>query len=204
MADSKKPQMQGAQILRNEAYLRYAAGTKKAAQRSSRGMYAMPSRKMDMEENKPYFLNVRLLRTLLIAADDIMHFTVASVLILCAAIILVRTLPNLLHADTTGILHVLNDVLLTLIVMELVWPIVRFLKRKPFSLNPFLYIGIISSTRRILMLEAEHSMLAKLNEAAGSWQNLWPMLAELGANVAIILILAVAIRLVGVNNPASE
>jgi len=157
-----------------------------------------------MEEKKPYFLNIRLLRTLLIAADDIMHFTVAAVLILCAAIILVRTLPNLLHASTTGILHVLNDVLLTLIVMELLWPIVRFLKRKPFSLNPFLYIGIISSTRRILMLEAEHSMLAKLNETASGWQNLWPMLAELGANVFIILILAVAIRLVGANSPASD
>ena len=149
-----------------------------------------------MEEKKPYFLNIRFLRTLLIAADDIMHFSVAAVLLICAAVILIRTLPNLLHADTLGILHVLNDILLTLIVMELLWPIVRFLKRKPFSLSPFLYIGIISSTRRILMLEAEHSMLAKLKETAANWPDLWPMLAELGANVAIILVLAVALRLV--------
>ena len=122
-----------------------------------------------MEEKKPYFLNIKFLRTLLIAADDIMHFSVAAVLLICAAVILIRTLPNLLHADALGILHVLNDILLTLIVMELLWPIVRFLKRKPFSLSPFLYIGIISSTRRILMLEAEHSMLAKLKETAANW-----------------------------------
>lgn len=134
---------------------------------------------------------------MLIAADDIMHFSVAAVLVICAAVILIRTLPNLLHADTIGILHVLNDILLTLIVMELLWPIVRFLKRKPFSLSPFLYIGIISSTRRILMLEAEHSMLTKMNEAATSWPDLWPMLAELGANVAIMLVLAITLRLIG-------
>ena len=157
-----------------------------------------------MNEKKPYFLNIKVLRILLIAADDIMHFTVAAVLVACAAVILIRTLPNLLHADTLGILHVLNDVLLTLIVMELLWPIVRFLKRKPFSLNPFLYIGIISSTRRILMLEAEHSMLAKLKESSASWPDLWPMLVELGANVAIILVLAIALRLVGGTNEAPE
>ena len=41
---SKKPQMQGAQILRNEAYIRYAAVTKDAAQRCSWGVFATPSR----------------------------------------------------------------------------------------------------------------------------------------------------------------
>jgi uncharacterized membrane protein (DUF373 family) len=146
-------------------------------------------------DRKPYFLNVKRLRQVLIAADDLMHFAVAAALMACAAFILVRTLPNFLHADTVAILHVLNDVLLTLIVMELMWPIVRFLKRKPFSLNPFLYIGIISSTRRILMLEAEHSMLSSFGEHGKEWTELWPVLAELGTNVGIILLLAIALRL---------
>jgi len=149
-----------------------------------------------MENPKKSFLNVKFLRVLLIAADGIIHFAVASVLIACAAIILIRTLPNFIHAEPAGLLHVLNDVLLTLIIMELLWPIVRFLKRKPFNLSPFLYIGIISSTRRILMLEAEHSILAQMDEAASNWSHLWPTLAELGVNVAIILALALALRLV--------
>lgn len=148
-------------------------------------------------EKKSYFLNVKFLRQLLIAADDIMHFAVATVLILCAALILVRTIPNFTHPDKLAILHVLNDVLLSLIVMELLWPIVRFLKRKPFSLNPFLYIGIISSTRRILMIEAEHSFLSSLDHCAVAWPELWPVLAELGVNVSIILVLAIALRLLG-------
>jgi uncharacterized membrane protein (DUF373 family) len=150
-----------------------------------------------MEQSKPYFLNVRFLRQILIVADDIMHFVVALVLVVCAAIIMINTLPNFFHPGITGILHILNDVLLALIVMELLWPIVRFLQRKSFSLNPFLYIGIISCTRRILMIEAEHSVMSQVNNHASEWSELWPVLAELGANVTIILVLALALRMIG-------
>jgi len=154
-------------------------------------------------EAKPYGLNVKLLRRLVIIADDIIHFLVAIVLLLCSFLLLFKTLPNLLHPQTLSILHVLNDVLLVLIVMELLWPVVRFLRRDPFSLNPFLYIGMISSTRRILLIEAEHSMLSRLN-GSGDWTTLWPVLAELGANVLIILVLAVALRILPKDQPASK
>jgi len=150
-----------------------------------------------MEKPKPYCLNVHFLRQVLIVADDIMHFAVALVLVVCAAIIMIHTLPNFLHQGITGILHILNDVLLALIVMELLWPIVRFLQRKSFSLNPFLYIGIISCTRRILMIEAEHSVMSQVTNHASTWSELWPVLAELGANVTIILVLSLALRMVG-------
>jgi uncharacterized membrane protein (DUF373 family) len=146
-------------------------------------------------EKKGYILNVKLLRQVLIAADDIIHFAVALTLMISAALIVIQTLPNLLHPQTTSILHVINDLLLALIVMELMWPIVRFLKRKPFSLNPFLYIGIISSTRRILMIEAEHSTLSLLSDHPPQWPDTWPIFAELGINVTIILVLAIALRL---------
>ena len=146
-------------------------------------------------EKRNYFLNVKILRQVLIAADDVMHFIVAATLLVCAALILFRTIPNLLHPDTTAILHVLNDVLLALIIMELMWPIVRFLRREAFSINPFLYIGIISSTRRILMVEAEHSFLSRLHNKTAPWADVWPALAEVGANVGVIMILAVALRI---------
>ncbi|MCF6289624.1 MAG: phosphate-starvation-inducible PsiE family protein [Desulfobacterales bacterium] len=150
---------------------------------------------------KTSLLNVTLLRRLLIAVDDLIHFAVAVTLMICAALILVRTIPNLFHPDSSAILHVLNDVLLALIVMELMWPIVRFLKREAFSLNPFLYIGIISSTRRILLIEAEHSMAARITSGGAEWQALWPVLVELGVNVGIILVLAIALRLLSVCQP---
>jgi uncharacterized membrane protein (DUF373 family) len=158
---------------------------------------------MEPDRQKPYFLNVKLLRQVLIGADDLLHFAVALVLALCGIFILVRTLPNLLHPEIGTLLQVLNDLLLVLIIMELMWPIIRFLKRKPFSLNPFLYIGIISCVRRILLIEAEHSMVNQAGHAAG-WDNLWPVLVELGANVVIILVLALALRLVGTDQAGTE
>jgi uncharacterized membrane protein (DUF373 family) len=156
---------------------------------------------MENEPKKPYFLNVRMLRQVLIGVDDLLHFAVALVLALCGIIFLARTLPNLLHPDVSTLLQVLNDVLLVLIIMELMWPIIRFLKREPFILNPFLYIGIISCVRRILLIEAEHSMVGKAAGHETSWEALWPMLTEMGANVVIILVLAIALRLVG-SSPA--
>lgn len=145
-------------------------------------------------EKRPYFLNVKLLRQLLIGLDDLLHFAVALILALCGILILAQTLPNLLHPDIKTLLHVLNDVLLVLIVMELMWPIIRFLKRESFSLNPFLYIGIISCIRRILLIEAEHSMISQAATYKAEWSRLWPVLTELGANVVIILVLAVSLR----------
>jgi uncharacterized membrane protein (DUF373 family) len=110
-------------------------------------------------------------------------------------LILIRTIPNLLHPDIKTLLHVLNDVLLVLIVMELMWPIIRFLKREPFTLNPFLYIGIISCIRRILLIEAEHSIVSQAADYKAELETLWPVLVEMGTNVFIILILAVALRI---------
>lgn len=156
---------------------------------------------MEPEQKKSYFLNVKLLRQVLIGVDDLLHFAVALVLVLCGIIILARTIPNLLHPDIATLLQVLNDVLLVLIIMELMWPIIRFLKREPFILNPFLYIGIISCVRRILLIEAEHSMVGKAGGHEAGWESLWPMLTEMGANVVIILVLALALRLVG-SSPA--
>ncbi|MBU0675299.1 MAG: phosphate-starvation-inducible PsiE family protein [Proteobacteria bacterium] len=155
-------------------------------------------------EKKGYILNVKFLRQLLIVMDDIMHFAVALILLLCAGLILLQTVPNLLHPDVRTLLHVLNDVLLVLIVMELLWPIVRFLKREPFTLNPFLYIGIISCVRRILLIEAEHSMDAQILGHAAEWAIIWPVLAELAANVVIILILAISLRILSTRNQAED
>ena len=147
-----------------------------------------------MSAVRPYPLNVKVLRRLLLAADDVIHFAVAAVLVASAATVLVRTLPNLLRPGMDAILHLLNDVLFVLIVMELLWPVVRFLKREPFSLSPFLYVGIMSSTRRLLLIEAEHSMVNRMAEGRGAQPN-WYVLAELGVHVGIILALALALRL---------
>jgi uncharacterized membrane protein (DUF373 family) len=158
-----------------------------------------------MPKDSDNILNVKPLRKIILLLDDLVHFAVALILLACAIIILVRTIPDLLDPGVHGIVDVMNQVLLALIVMELLWPVVRFLKRAPFRINPFLYVGIISSTRRILLIEAEHSMAAKAVAKVTADPSLpaqlgvidWSLPIELGVNVGVILVLAIALYLIG-------
>lgn len=123
------------------------------------------------------------IRRLLIYADDAVHVLVAAALLVSALFMLGFTAANFARLDVSSILLVINDVLFVLIIMELLWTVIRYLKRQEFSLKPFLAIGIISSLRRILMLEAQMSM----NETAGNY----PLL-ELGVSAAIVFVLVMA------------
>lgn len=123
------------------------------------------------------------IRRMLIFADDIVHVLVAVALLLCALFMLILTATNFSTLGVSSILLVINDVLFVLIIMELLWTVIRYLKRQEFSLKPFLAIGIISSLRRILMLEAQMSM--KENVAP---YPLW----ELGLSTVIVFVLVIA------------
>jgi uncharacterized membrane protein (DUF373 family) len=82
---------------------------------------------------------------------------------------------------------VINDVLLVLIIMEVLWTVLRYLKRQKFSLNPFLSIGIISSIRRVLVIGAQMS-IGEMHD----FDKVKVLFIELGINTGIILVLIVA------------
>jgi len=126
---------------------------------------------------------VSRIRKLLIFSDDVIHVLVAGALLVSAVFMLVLTAAKLADINVSSILLVINDVLFVLIIMELLWTVIRYLKRQEFSLKPFLAIGIISSLRRILMIEAQMSM------AGGHDQ--YP-LVELGVSTGIVFVLVIA------------
>jgi uncharacterized membrane protein (DUF373 family) len=139
--------------------------------------------------------NSPLFRRVVLVLDKQLHFLVALVLMACALVMLARAVPGIFRGGVPGLLEAVNNVLLALIFLEILWPVIRFLQQKPFRLHPFLYAGIISSTRRILLIEAEHSVInrAAAVETAGiDWQNS----IALGANVGVILVLAVVLRII--------
>ena len=142
------------------------------------------------------------LRRIVLALDNLVHFLVAMMLLGSALVILIRALPGFMHPDIHGMLGVLNNILLALIFMEILWPVVRFLKRAPFRINPFLYVGIMSSTRRILMIEAEHSVAAKVADHGAGHLN-WNIALDLGVNVGVILVLSIALYLIGEREEAA-
>lgn len=91
--------------------------------------------------------------------DELVHILVALTLIFIALCMLGHTATYFTRlSDVHSLLKAVNMVLLVLIVMELLWPVLTFLKKEPFTLNPFIYVCIISSIRRILIVEAEMSI----------------------------------------------
>ena len=88
-------------------------------------------------------------------------------------------------------LRLLNDLLLVIILLELYRTVIRFLQTGILALEPYLAVGIIACTRRILTASAE---LSHQPEVTADLFNryLW----DVGMNVVVIMVLVIAVYLV--------
>ncbi len=114
--------------------------------------------------------------------DSLIHILIAFFLILLAFIIVIKTLFSFNEISHSSILHAVNDILLALIIAEILWPVLKFLKKEEFSLNPFLFVGIISATRRLLFIEASQ---------ATSETHSYDHIIEMASNVGVIFVLII-------------
>ena len=120
-----------------------------------------------MEQNKLDMTEI--FRKILVKIDIVFHVIAALLLLVACGFILFYAFLNILEPSPSSIIELVNDVLLSLIILELLWTVIRFLKKQQFSLGPFLAIGIIAAIRRILLIEAktslmEHTPVEKLYE----------------------------------------
>jgi uncharacterized membrane protein (DUF373 family) len=90
-----------------------------------------------------------------------------------------------------AVLSLLHDLLLVIILLELFRTIINFLKTHVITLEPFLYICIIASTRRILTTGAEAAYAENL-----STEVFHRYLLDVGVNVLVIVALVWAVFLV--------
>jgi len=88
-------------------------------------------------------------------------------------------------------LQLLNDLLLVIIVLELFRTVVRFLQTEILTIEPYLAVGIIACTRRILTASAELSHLPAISDIEFN-RYIW----DVGLNVAVILVLIIAVFIV--------
>ena len=88
-------------------------------------------------------------------------------------------------------LGLVHDLLLVIILLELFRTIINFLKTKVITLEPFLYISIIASTRRILTTGAQVDNLEDMTD-----QLFHRYLLDVGANVMVIVALVIALYIV--------
>jgi uncharacterized membrane protein (DUF373 family) len=88
-------------------------------------------------------------------------------------------------------LKLLNDLLLVIILLELFRTVIRFLQTEVLDLEPYLAVGIIACTRRVLTASAELSHLPNITET-----QFYQYLMDVGLNVAVIMVLVVGVFLV--------
>lgn len=97
-----------------------------------------------------------------------------------------------------AVLGLVHDLLLVIILLELFRTTINFLKTKVISLEPFLYICVIASTRRILTTGAQVSYMDEVTDLIFN-----RYLMDLGANVLVVVILIVAVYLSRRTSPSA-
>jgi len=88
-------------------------------------------------------------------------------------------------------LKLLNDLLLVIILLELFRTVIRFLQTEVLDLEPYLAVGIIACTRRVLTASAELSHQVNMTET-----QFYQYLMDVGLNVTVIMVLVVGVFLV--------
>lgn len=131
----------------------------------------------------------------LVRFEMLLYVAVAVLLAAAALFVLVGTVHELLHAISaragavqTGVV-VLDRVLLTLIIAELVYTLRLVLRTREIVVEPFLVIGLIAVVRRILIVTAQF-------ERPPSGRALTNLLLELGLLGFLALTIAIALALV--------
>jgi uncharacterized membrane protein (DUF373 family) len=132
----------------------------------------------------------------LVGFEALLYGAVALLLAAAAVLVLVGTVHELAHAISTrkgavdtGV-AVLDRILLTLIIAELVYTLRFVLRTHEIAVEPFLFIGLIAVVRRILIVTAQFERLPSRGRP------LTNLLLELGLLGFLALALAVSVRLV--------
>ncbi|GAC1450779.1 MAG: hypothetical protein PVSMB4_09990 [Ktedonobacterales bacterium] len=131
-----------------------------------------------------------LLAAILSLLYGLLSFVVAAVALVHSGL----TAPTSKGAGANAIIAFVSDLLLTLIILEVMGTVVRYLQTRETSLKPFLFIGIISATRGILAVGARLSVSSLPQFTGEEFRN---SMIELGVNAAVIIALGITLRLIG-------
>lgn len=93
----------------------------------------------------------------------------------------------------TAIIEFVSGLLLVIIIVEVLATIIHYVKSHETSLRPFLFIGIVSATRSILVVSARLAIVTGTQAHA----NILDSMLELGVSGLLILGLAITLRILG-------
>jgi len=132
---------------------------------------------------------------LLERSEHYIYMVAGYILVIAAAGLLVTAVVEMANTIlegeyTAAIIHLLDRVLLSLMLAEIIYTVGRIVQTQQLEIEPFLIVGIIAAIRRLLIITAEGASHVDIADP-----RFLGTLAELGLLAAIILMLAWAMRL---------
>lgn len=136
------------------------------------------------------------------ALIDLVQYGVAIVLLVLAAIVLVKSFIDFvtsLNNYPTPLISAVDGVLVVIILIDIMRTVLTHLEGWGFPFRPFLVIGIIAAVRDILAVSTRLTF-----SASPSGGSITQSLFELGTNAGVILVLALALFLTRGQNVDAE
>ncbi len=131
----------------------------------------------------------------LTVVDDVILIWVAIGIIGVAALLMLEAITDFVFYTQHSISHIISDLMFVLIIMELFRQVMRQINRHSFSLNPFIFIGVIASIRGMLLTQM------KLGMGESDWEG---GILQLGVHAAIVLILVFSLYIYSKGKPKED
>jgi len=136
---------------------------------------------------------------------DLLQYGVAVVLLILAAVVLVRSFVDFitsLSGYPQTLVSAVDGVLVVIILVDILRTVLTHLEGWSFPFRPFLVIGIIAAVRDILAVSTKLTLSSGGANAGGA---AYPQsLVELGTSAGVVLILSVALFLTREQNVEGE
>jgi uncharacterized membrane protein (DUF373 family) len=147
------------------------------------------------------------------SADSLFYMLVGLAFLSAAGLTLVYSVFNLVTGVAASLTHpvsdsvtlqiaqnvlgFISDLLLVLIILEVLGTIRSYLDKRTNSVQPFLFIGIISATRGILSTGAHLSIVMSSPTTLLDASRFQSDIIQLGINALVIIALGVTLRIMG-------
>jgi uncharacterized membrane protein (DUF373 family) len=130
------------------------------------------------------------------ALVDLLQYAISLVLLVLAAVVLVRSFIDFLDSPGNypqSLISAVDGVLVVIILLDILRTVLTHLEGWEFPFRPFLVIGIIAAVRDILAVSTRLTLSAGGSTQGG--HSVPQSLIELGTSAGVVLILAVALFL---------
>ncbi len=125
---------------------------------------------------------LKFLNSVLDFVDDVILVLAAIGIMAVAGLLMYEAVSDFIYFTEHSISHIISDLMFVLIIMELFRQVMRQLNRHTFTLNPFIYIGVIASIRGLLLTQM------KLGLGEAEWRSgVVQMLIHAGVVIVLIV-----------------